>query len=93
MVTLVHTARDHFLERKAIRETWGSLKSYKDWSTRVIFLLGEPSSPKEVLAEKITSEFTHYGDIVMGNFQDTYRYINGPIIVFQKVHEMISVYY
>ncbi len=43
---LIHTNRDHFSERKAIRKSWGSIPIYKKWDVRLIFLLGEPDREK-----------------------------------------------
>lgn len=43
---LIHTNRDHFSVRRAIRKSWGSIPIYKNWDVRLIFLLGEPDREK-----------------------------------------------
>lgn len=76
-VILVHSAPNHFIERQAIRTTWGSVKSFRNWSFRLIFLMGEAHNPHEMsnsdVREEILNESDLYGDIVTGNFEDTYR--------------------
>jgi len=77
-VILVHSAPDHFVERQAIRTSWGSVKSFRNWSIRLVFLLGQLTKSHEetsnsAVQEGILSESDLYGDIVRGNFADTYR--------------------
>ncbi|CAL8123580.1 unnamed protein product [Orchesella dallaii] len=88
LVILVHTARDHFVERRAIRESWGSLTSYLDWSIRVIFLLGEeepiPKPHQQQVKSDIETELVNNGDLVMGNFVDTYRNLSYKHIMGYK---------
>ncbi len=75
-LVLVHSAPDHFVERQAIRTTWGSVKSLRRWSFRLIFLLGQLRPRNEDwlgTQESILRESETYGDLVSGNFEDTYR--------------------
>ena len=75
-MVLVHSAPDHFVERQAIRTTWGSVKSLKKWSIRLVFLLGQVRSVNQdwiSTQDNILRESEIYGDLVSGNFEDTYR--------------------
>lgn len=73
IVIMVHTARSHFNRRNAIRNTWGSIKFFKEWNLHLIFLLGiDPKSSSEFEA-RILNEQKLHGDMIMGNFVDTYR--------------------
>ncbi|CAL8072288.1 unnamed protein product [Orchesella dallaii] len=82
MPVLIHTARSHFEERRVIRESWGSLSIYKNWTLRLVFLLGEADrgfNPQvnqkefETQEEKLSREQKEYGDLVMGSFTDSYK--------------------
>lgn len=75
---LIHTARSHFRERQTIRNSWGSLKTYKNrWHIHLVFLLGEPGPDINLQYFEweqgmINSEQSKFGDIVIGSFIDTY---------------------
>lgn len=75
---LVHTVRNHFDERLALRRSWGSVPLYKKWDVRLVFLLGEQDrgSRPEVSQQqerRLTAEQNIFGDIVIGSFIDSYR--------------------
>ncbi|KAJ6643331.1 Beta-1,3-galactosyltransferase 1 [Pseudolycoriella hygida] len=75
LVIMIHSARDHFSERYAIRRTWGSLKTYMNWNLHLIFLLGidSKSHPGNHVENRIMEESNEHKDIIMGNFEDTYH--------------------
>lgn len=71
---VVHSAPDHFSERQAIRSTWGSVKTLKNFAIRLIFVVGKYHlGPNPALETSIRRENELFGDIVMGNFVDSYR--------------------
>lgn len=71
---IVHSAPDHFSERQAIRSTWGSVKSIKNLAIRLIFVLGKTQvGPNLNLENSIRRENELFGDIVVGNFVESYR--------------------
>ena len=70
---IVHSAPDHFAERQAIRDTWGSVKNVKNWAIRLVFLLGSGQESELSTRKSIFRESAIFGDIVSGNFHDTYR--------------------
>jgi len=69
MMILVHSAPENAVARQAIRETWGSREKIQDSSIRLAFLLGK----SETEDFKLKRESHLYGDIVQGNFVDSYR--------------------
>jgi len=67
----IKSAGDHFEHRLAIRESWGNLSQYNlQSSIMLVFLLGK--SVNRTLEEEITAEAGDFGDIVQGNYIDTY---------------------
>jgi len=44
---LVHSKPEHFLKRRIIRDTWGSVKKYKNLNMNVLFLMGKPGGGKK----------------------------------------------
>ncbi|XP_072399038.1 beta-1,3-galactosyltransferase 5-like [Diabrotica undecimpunctata] len=67
VLTVVHSAPLNFNKRQAIRDTWGQV----DETKKVVFIIGDPSSLEQ--QKKIEAESALFGDIVQGNFIDTYR--------------------
>lgn len=77
IVIMVHTARNNFDQRYAIRRTWGSVKVIRKWRLHLIFLLGSDSNsnPESYIETqtRLLDESIEYGDMIMGNFVDSYR--------------------
>lgn len=75
IVIMVHSSRSHFDERYAIRNTWGSIKMYKEWHFHLIFLLGiDPDcEPLGYTETRLKDEGEQHGDLIMGNFVDSYH--------------------
>uniref|UniRef100_A0A1I8ASI5 Hexosyltransferase n=2 Tax=Steinernema glaseri TaxID=37863 RepID=A0A1I8ASI5_9BILA len=69
LLIIVKTAPGRLKNRQAIRSTWGSAEfsRYDGFDIRTIFVMG--SQPDVDLREEIRD----YGDLLVGNFQDTYR--------------------
>lgn len=69
VVVLIHSAPDNFHKRQTIRDTWGKYNS----RTFVLFMLGNVNS--STLQHKLEIENQIHGDMVQGNFHDSYRNI------------------
>jgi len=68
---LVKSAMANSDRREVIRKTWGYEKRFSDVPIRTVFLLGH--APHDVrLQALIEAESQQHGDIVQGNFIDTY---------------------
>lgn len=67
IVVMIVTAPKNFNNRVVVRETWGS----KDPRALLIFLIGFVTD--ESLQKQIKIESDRHGDIIQGNFFDSYR--------------------
>ena len=79
MIVIVHTLHEYVDRRYAIRETWAKVVSQSmwpnfphfKWRVKVIFSLG--MSRDESWNSAIKREAEKYGDIIQGDFIDSYR--------------------
>ncbi|XP_046358134.2 beta-1,3-galactosyltransferase 5-like [Haliotis rufescens] len=71
ILIFVHSGCDHFAKRQLVRKTWGSVKTVRGLSFRTVFMLGETSN--QTLQKVLETESLLRGDIVQGNFADTYK--------------------
>lgn len=67
-LVVVYSAADHFAEREAVRHTWGNASLQRGF--KLGFLLGKPS--RYDIQHNIIAEGDRHGDIIQGNFTDTY---------------------
>ncbi|XP_060582379.1 beta-1,3-galactosyltransferase 1-like [Ruditapes philippinarum] len=68
---MVYTATANFERRKIMRETWLNKTLLSNLgTTKFIFLLG--TANEQELQSEIDKEFKQYGDILQGDFLDTY---------------------
>ncbi|SPP81457.1 beta-1,3-galactosyltransferase 5-like [Drosophila guanche] len=70
---VVHTAPSNHEKRSVIRETWGGVNAIDGSPLRLIFALGSISNSS--LETAIVEEQAQYGDLLQGNFVDTYSNI------------------
>ena len=68
-IVYVHSSKAD--RRDMMRRTWANPKLFKDAPFKVVYLLGLPSSPKHQPA--LREEFEKYGDLIQGDFMDTYK--------------------
>ncbi|XP_071087835.1 lactosylceramide 1,3-N-acetyl-beta-D-glucosaminyltransferase-like isoform X2 [Haliotis cracherodii] len=66
-----NSACDNFQRRRILRETWANRNVFKDITVRAIFILGLPSKRDTQL--RLNNENTVYGDLVQGDFTDSFR--------------------
>ncbi|XP_064465994.1 beta-1,3-galactosyltransferase 5-like [Ornithodoros turicata] len=74
LVVFVHSAPSHFHKRRAVRETWGNatfLKAVTGETMVLTFMVGHVNDSQT--RDSIVQESALHGDIVMGNFFDSYR--------------------
>lgn len=71
MVVFVHSAPANGDRRLAIRRTWGNERNFVHEAVRLVFLVGDVVSPQ--LRASLDAEDLQYGDLIQGNFMDTYR--------------------
>ncbi|XP_012259796.2 beta-1,3-galactosyltransferase 5-like [Athalia rosae] len=68
LVILIMSAPNHVEARTAIRQTWAHFDQRKDVS--IAFVLGDTTDPK--ISKVLLREQDMYGDIIRGNFVDSY---------------------
>ncbi|NXQ29811.1 B3GT4 galactosyltransferase, partial [Alaudala cheleensis] len=71
LLLLVPSALPHRQRRLAVRDTWGG--PWKGWGSppsRTVFVLG--TSPSPVASRQLLAESRQHGDILQGDFGDTY---------------------
>lgn len=69
LLILVHSSANNFFRRQLIRNSWGKATE----NLRIAFLVGQ--SPIEDINFEIKRESNKNGDIIQGDFQDTYHNI------------------
>lgn len=92
LLIVVPSIPGHFETREAIRKTYGSfadnsvynsgMKGSLNVSISLLFVLGNAKS--EVQASLIKNENTIYGDILQGNFTDTYHNLTRKMLLALK---------
>lgn len=74
LVVFVHSAPSHFDKRRAIRETWGNASALQEATAELMVLVFMVGCTDDVQTqEALVRESRLYGDLVMGNFLDSYR--------------------
>lgn len=84
IVIVVLSSRKNFAQRNLIRQTYGSIRQFNHVHIlAVVFMLGSLDSPyrETVDANELYSESVQYGDIIMGDFVDTYRNLSRKSIM------------
>ncbi|XP_050418035.1 beta-1,3-galactosyltransferase 5-like [Patella vulgata] len=71
VVAFIHSATEKRKERVLIRNTWGQVKNIRGELIAAIFVLGATFNQK--LQQEIETEARAHGDIVQGDFVDSYR--------------------
>ena len=70
-IVYVHTSPPNEKRREFVRKSWGNAKLFQDGRFRVVFMMGLPANQQQ--QEVIDREHAQYGDIVQGDFMDTYH--------------------
>ena len=88
-VIMVCSSAENFVQRTAIRETWGIVGRQSEKRTKVLFLLGLPDHGRVGMSNKniqkeIEKEYYRYGDIIEVNFQDSYRNLSLKSVAMLK---------
>ena len=70
-LVVVHSSTTNFEQRLSTRNTWANVKIQEAFSMRIVFLLGKPVTHST--QEDILRENDCFGDIVQGDFMDSYH--------------------
>ena len=71
LLIYVHSDPEHSERRMRLRETWANQNLFLDKRVRTVFFIGHPSKPETQNA--VRAENTTYGDIIQGDFEDSYK--------------------
>ncbi|XP_067660554.1 beta-1,3-galactosyltransferase 1-like [Haliotis asinina] len=71
LAIIVHSAPGNTQKRNLIRETFGSTGSYKNRNTTVVFMVAAVKQQRA--QDSLQYESQRYGDVVQGNFPDSYK--------------------
>ena len=82
LLTYVHSAPSHSKLRNFIRTTWGNPSVFKHLRHKVIFVTGKPQVKSEWGI--IRNETRYYGDMLVGDFLDTYQNLSLKALVSLK---------
>ncbi|KAL4226098.1 hypothetical protein ACF0H5_014086 [Mactra antiquata] len=70
-VVYVHSAPKNHKKRQMVRQTWGAKSVCNKYNMRVVFIMGLVSDQKVMNTVKLESNT--YGDLVIEDFDDSYR--------------------
>lgn len=70
-IVYVHSAPKNHKKRQMVRQTWGAKSVCKKYNMRVVFIMGLVKD-KQVM-NTVQLESNTYGDLVMEDFDDSYR--------------------
>jgi Galactosyltransferase len=70
LLIIVCSGADHADRRTAIRQTWGSSEALSPLKVAIVFALG--SKGGDAAQEAVHQEAEQFGDILQGDFEDTY---------------------
>lgn len=84
IVALISSFVANFEQRLAIRETWGSQHLFYGRIVRLAFVIGTPTVNKNETQSKVDKEFKKYGDIVQGNFDESFQNLTLKVVLGLK---------
>ena len=67
----VHSSPPNVDRRSNIRTTWGNSHLFQNNQTKILFVFGK--AKKREAQRIVMDEFKRYGDIIQGDFDDTYK--------------------
>lgn len=81
-IVYVHSAPMNFKKRQMIRQTWGGKSVLLKYNMRIIFCMGVVDD--SVTMQRVLMESNRYGDILVKDFQDTYRNLTHKAVAALK---------
>ncbi|XP_071828688.1 uncharacterized protein [Apostichopus japonicus] len=85
VVSLISSHVRNYKQRNAIRKTWGSQHLFLGRNVRYVFILGKVEGEKEAMTQELVAkEAQKYGDIVQGNFQESFKNLTLKVVLGLK---------
>ena len=73
-IMYIYSGPDNIQRRNFIRGTYGNEHAFKKYKLVTVFVVGKKFiDDSNILPAKLTEEYNKYGDIVVGDFIETYR--------------------
>ncbi|KAJ6638447.1 UDP-GalNAc:beta-1,3-N-acetylgalactosaminyltransferase 1 [Pseudolycoriella hygida] len=95
VIVIVLSARSHFKQRNLVRLTYGSVRTANNVNIlRVAFMLGNADGEREEKTDEkhLRAEMKEFGDIVIGDFVDSYRNLTLKTIMAYEWLKTYCVY-
>ncbi|KAG4072888.1 hypothetical protein HA402_002631 [Bradysia odoriphaga] len=92
IVIMVPSRRKNLMQRKLIRQTYGSIRTVNNVNIlAVVFMLGSTDDPRDSRTDpnELDAESRRFGDIIVGNFVDTYRNLSRKSVM---AYDWLSTY-
>lgn len=84
IVALISSFVGNFEQRLAVRETWASKHLFYGRTVRHVFVLGKATQHKNETQAKVDAEFRKYGDIIQGNFDESFQNLTLKVVLGLK---------
>lgn len=84
LVVLISSLPRNFDARRAIRDTWGGVKTVLDESIRLLFVMGLTQRDTEEVQKKVQVEDDQYGDIIQADFRESFQNLTLKVVLGLK---------
>lgn len=85
VISLISSKVSNFLQRDAIRRTWGSESIFYGRKVRQLFVISKPRGSRDAkIGEKVIEEAAKYGDIIQGNFEESFQDLTLKVVLGLK---------
>ncbi|MCP9263144.1 Hexosyltransferase [Dirofilaria immitis] len=96
LLIIVKSSPPHFLKRRTIRVTWGSILSHSGFTIKTIFVIGREFFSEE--NKQLQNEINLHNDILVGDYIDSYRnntlkFLSAVQFSFNYCHQQFTVPY
>ena len=81
LMTVLSAAGD-LNSRKAVRQTWGSIRMYLGHKIALVFFIG--ASRDKNISQSITLEMERYGDVVLLDYTDSFEFLTMKTVLAMK---------
>lgn len=84
LIVLISSLPRNFDARRAIRDTWGGMKTAAGESIRVLFVMGLTQKDTEEIQKKVQVEDDQYGDVIQADFVESFQNLTLKVILGLK---------
>lgn len=84
ILVLISSLPRNFDARRAIRDTWGGMKTVSGASIRLLFVMGLTQKDTEEIQKKVQVEDDQYGDVIQADFRESFQNLTLKVIMGLK---------